>query len=237
MLPAGHRYRGAVVIAVPYIGPDTVDLVIREAAAGVDANGQPNRTERTVSKGNSCVTVNQVVERKANGTPVTVYMAKAALPADTDTSALTVLDAIAHDGRVYELTAGAVVKRTLRGAADHVRVFGTHEEPIAQSRELVTITPKFGRDDQGEYLPDGVPFDVFARAVDVGNTGARYGARSVVDEVDFTVTFDLDVPIKNGDAIDVRGRHGTVRVETDLEQWADRSQLCVYVRSTLGGGR
>lgn len=225
------------MIALPYIGPDTVDLVIREPAAGVDEHGQPNRTERTVSKGNSCVTVNQVVERKDDGTPVQVYMAKAALPVDPDTSALTVLDAIAHDGRVYELTAGAVVKRTLRGSDDHVRVFGTHEAPIAQARELVTITPRFGRNDQGEYLPDGPAFDVFARSVEVGNTAARYGARSVVDEVDFTVTFDLDVPIKNGDAIDVRGRRGYVRVETDLEQWADRSQLCVYVRSSLGGGR
>lgn len=222
---------------MPYIGPDTVDLVIREAAPGVDGHGRPNRTERTVPKGNSCVTVTQTVEKRDDGTPVTVYMAKAALPVDSDTSALTVLDAIAHDGRVYELNAGAIVKRTLRGNPDHVRVFGSHEAPIAETRELVTITPRFGRDDSGQPLPDGDAFDVFARAVEVGNTAARYGARSVVDEVDFTVTFDLDVPIKNGDAIDVRGRRGYVRVETDLEQWADRSQLCVYVRSTLGGGR
>jgi hypothetical protein len=225
------------VVIVPYIGPDTVDLVIRDPAAGVDEHGRPNRVDRIVPKGNSCVTVTQTVEKRDDGTPVTMYLAKAALPADADTSALTVLDAIAHDGRTYELNAGAVVKRTLRGAADHVRVYGSHEEPIAETREQVTITPRFGRDDEGQHLPDGAPFTVFARAVEVGNTAARYGARTSVDEVDFTVTFDLDTAIKNGDAIDVRGRRGYARVETDLEQWADRSQLVVYVRSVIGGGR
>lgn len=224
---------------MPYIGPDTVDLVIREPAPGVDANGQPNRTERIVPKGNSCVTV---VDRPLRGAPidagnaaVKVFHAKIALPADDDTAALTDMDAVAHDGRVYELSNDAVIKRTLRGAADHVRVFGSHEEPADTNREAVTITPRFGRDDSGTPRADGDPVTVFARGINPGNTTLTYGVSGAVDEVDFTIALDPDVVIKNGDAVTVRGRTGHARVEKYLEEWANRDQIVVTVRSVIGG--
>ncbi len=216
------------------IGPDTVELVIRDPTVGVDANGQPNRVDRVVAKSNSNVTVETVVERREVGA-VAVHKAKIALPVDADTQALTAVDAIRHDGRVYELTAGAYTAKRLVGPATHVRVFGSHEEPVNETRELTVVTPKFGRDDDGQPLPDGVPVEVLARGVDPGNTTKKYGSTGELDEVDFTVAYDLDAPVKDGDVVTVRGRRGYARVQKHLEQWADRSQLVVTVASKYGG--
>jgi hypothetical protein len=218
------------------IGPHTVDLVFRDPAPGVDDNGQPNRVDRIVAKVNSNVTVTSVIERRETGA-VAVHEAKAALPVDSDTQALTAVDAIRHDGRVYELTADATTEYRLAGPASHVRVFGSNEEPVAETREITTITPKFGRDDEGQPLPDGVPVDVFARGVDPGNTAKHYGVSGELDEADFTVAYDLDAPVKDGDIVTVRGRRGYARVQKHLEQWADRSQLIVTVSTRYGGRR
>jgi len=218
------------------IGPDTVDLVFRDPVVGVDANGQPNRVDRLVPKGNSSVTITSVIERRETGA-VQVHQATVALPVDADTSALTAVDAIRHDGRVYELTGDADVKHRLVGPATHVRVFATHEEPVAETREQTVITPKFGRDDSGQPLPDGDPVTVFARGVDPGNTVKTYGVSGELDEAEFTIAYDLGTPVKDGDVITVRGRRGYARVRKHLEQWADRSQLIVTVSSKYGGGR
>jgi hypothetical protein len=219
---------------MPHIGPDTVDLVFRDPAAGYDANGQPNTVDRVVVKSNSNVTVTQVVERRETGA-VAVHQAKVALPADEDTAALTGADAVVWDGKTFELTADAYVARRLRGQATHVRVFGSHEEPLDETRELTTITPKFGRDDTGQPLPDGAPVDVVALGVDTGNTAKRYGRTGELDEADFTVAYPLGTVVKDGDVITVRGRRGYARVTTALEQWADRSRLIVLVSSKYGG--
>lgn len=224
-------------MTTPYIGPDTVDLVIREAAAGVDAHGRPNRTERIVPKTNACLTVTSVVETRDVGR-VVVYSAKAALPVDVDTRTLTKTDAIRGDGRTFDLTADALVKRTLRGTEDHVRVFGSLEEPIGAvdaTRELVTITPTFGRDLTGQPLPDGAPFDVMARGVKAGNTTATIAEDGTLEAADFTIAFDPDTAIKDGDRVSVRGRTGYARVSDVLQTSADASERLVLVRSRTGG--
>lgn len=224
---------------MPYIGPDTVDLVIREADVGVDEHGRPNRTERIVPKGNSAIQVTSVVETRETGR-VVVYSAKAALPADDDTAALLNTDAIRADGKTFDLTADAIVKRTLRGNPDHVRVYATLEEPVGvidATREQVTITPTGGRDDSGQPLPDGAPFTVMARGVKPGNTTRMMGDDGVLLSADFTVSFDLDTPIADGDRVTVRGRTGYAMVTVDLEASPDASEKIVLVRARTGGRR
>ncbi|ABW88407.1 head-to-tail connector [Mycobacterium phage Evanesce] len=227
---------------MPYLGPDTIELIFRDPAPGVDANGQPNVTDRVVSKGNCALMVTTATEREGvtsnteNGM-ITRYVAKAVLPVDADTTALRAVDAIRFDGRVYELSADAVAKYTLRGAPDHVRIFATCEVATPELGELVTITPKFGRDDTGQPLPDGDPFDVIARAVTPGNTAKTLGVAGEQDAADFTVVFDAGVPIKDGDAVTVRGRRGIARVALHIEQWANRDTIVALVKSRTGGRR
>lgn len=228
---------------MPYIGPDSVDLIFRDPAPGVDDNGQPNTVDREVAGVANCsvqiATATEaagVSENRDNGMVIR-YTVRAMLPFDATTTTLTSVCAIRHDGRVYELSADAIPKRTLRGAPDHVRVFASSEVSTMERGELVTITPKFGRDDHGQPLPDGVPVDVVARAVTPGNTTKRLGVSGEQDEADFTVVFGIDDPVKDGDAVTVRGRRGIGRVETYLEQWADRDTKVVTVRVRTGGRR
>ena len=228
---------------MPYIGPDSVDLIFRDPAPGVDDHGQPNTTDREVpGVGNCCVTVERateavgVAQNRDNGM-VIIYTVRAALPFDAVTTTLTATSAIRHDGRVYELSADAIPKRTLRGAPDHVRVYATAEEATLERGELVTVTPKFGRDDSGQPLPDGTPFDVVARAVTPGNTAKRLGVSGEQEEADFTVVFDVAAAVKDGDAVTVRGRRGLARVSTFLEEWADRDTRVALVRVRTGGRR
>jgi hypothetical protein len=227
---------------MPYIGPDTIDIIFRDPAAGVDPQGRPNTVDRVIPKSNCSLTVatatsvEGVTANTQNGM-VARYTAKAMLPFDNDTVALTSACAIRHDGRTYELSADAIPKRTLRGRPDHVRVFATCEVATLELGELVTITPKFGRDDTGQWLPAGEPFDVVARAVTPGNTAKQLGVSGEQDSADFTVVFDLGVPIKDGDAVNLRGRRGVVRVADHLEEWADRDTRVALVRVRTGGRR
>lgn len=238
---------------MPYIGPDTIDLVIREDVPEVDPvthevlpqfddHGRPTRTERTVSKRNCSLTVATatevvgVAENRDNGM-VVHYSAKAMLPFDADTVALTAVCAIRHDGRTYELVADAIPKRTLGGRPDHVRVYGTAEVATLERGEKVIITPTFGRDGTGQPEPLGAAVTVIARSVSPGNTTRQVGDDGELDAADFTVAFDLDVAVKDGDRITVRGRTGYARVMDNLEEWAGRSTRVVLVRSRLGGRR
>lgn len=227
---------------MPYIGPDTIDLVIREAGVGVDEHGRPARTEEIVPKTNCSLTVTTATEsvgitaNRDNGMVIR-YTAKAMLPFDDDTVALKAISAIRHDGRTYELTADAIPKRTLRGEPDHVRVFAAAEETTLERGEQVTITPTFGRDLSGQPRPDGAPIVVVARSVSPGNTTKTIGDDGELDSADFTVAFDLDVPVKDGDRILVRGRAGYARVMDNLEEWEGRSTRVVLVKSRLGGRR
>ncbi|WP_431231526.1 hypothetical protein ACQ856_18360 [Mycolicibacterium psychrotolerans] len=228
---------------MPYIGPDGVDLIFRDPAPGVDANGQPNTVDREVTVPENC-SVQVKTATEAVGVAVNTqngmvihYNMSAMLPFTDDTLALTSLCAIRHDGRVYELSADAIPKRTLRGAPDHVRVYATCEVATLERGELVTITPKFGRDDHGQPLPDGAPFDVVARAVTPGNTAKTLGVSGEQDAADFTVVFDLATPLKDGDAVTVRGRRGIARVADYLEEWANRDTKVALVRVRTGGRR
>lgn len=226
---------------MPYIGPDTVDLVIREAAAGVDDHGRPNRMEQLVPTPNSCLTITSVMETRDTGR-VIVYQATAALPVDAATRALRDTDAIRDpvSGMVFDLTADALVKSTLRGAEDHVRVYATLEKPVGAidaTREQVTITPTFGRDLDGQPRDDGVPFVVMARGVKAGNTTRTIGDDGELLSADFTIAFDLDVAIKDGDRVAVRDRTGYALVSDVHEASADASERVVLVRSRTGGRR
>lgn len=231
-------------MTAPYIGPDTVELVIREPAAGVDEHGRPNRTERIVTVGNASITVSSVVETREAGR-VVVYSAKACLPPDSvDARGIKRTDAIrdaAHPERTFELIADGVMKTTLlTGTDDHVRVFAQLEQVIGElefTREQVTITPTFGRDARGEHLPDGDPFDVMARGVKAGNTTQTLDVDGTLMSADFTVSLDLAVPVKDGDRITVRGRTGYARVADVLEASATASERVVLVRARSGGRR
>jgi hypothetical protein len=221
-----------------YIGPDTVDLVFRDPAAGVDEHGRPNTTERVVPKGNSCLTVTTAIESRQDGT-VVIYNAKAALPVDPDTVALKSTDAIRGDGKTFDLSGDAVVKRhLLTDEESHVRVFAMLEVPTLETGELVLIQPKAGRDDSGQPKPDpGPQRETIARGVYPGNTAKRLGFGGELDAADFTVVLDVDDPIRDGDVMTLRGRRGYVRVAKKLESWADASTKVVMVRSLMGGRR
>lgn len=229
---------------MPYIGPDTVDLVMREALPGVDAHGRPNRSERVVSITNASITVSSVVETREAGR-VAVYSAKAALPPDNlDVAMLKRSDAIRDHtapDRTFELIADPVLKTTLlTGAPDHFRVFAQLEQPIDAvelTREQVTITPVNGRDGSGQPLPDGVPFTVMARGVKPGNTTQTFGDDGTLLAADFTVSLPLDTPIRDGDRVTVRGKTGYARVSDILEASAEASERVVLVRSRTGGRR
>ena len=228
---------------MPYLGPDVVDLIFRDDAPGLDDDGHPNTVDRIiVGKRNSSVTVSTATEAKGvaanrdNGMVIR-YTAKAMLPFDDDCLALTATCAIRHDGRVYELTADGIPKRTLRGAPDHVRVYAVAEVTTLERGEQIIITPTFGRDTTGQPRPYGPPLAVIARSVTPGNTTQTIGDDGAVDAADFTIALDIDVPIKDDDRVTVRGRTGWARVAVNLEEWEGRSTKVVLVRSRRGGRR
>lgn len=232
------------------IGADTVELVIRSATGTLDANGQPEYDERVVSKTNCCVTVaagSSVVGGGVSASSgaadtdegsIAIHSMKAALPVDADTRALTGDDALRFGGRTYELNRAADVKVQFRGQEDHVRVYGVAETVTGRSFEQVRVHPRGARDLTGQPTPGALPaFYVLALAVNPGNSTRRFGISGDVDEVEFTVALPIETPIRDGDAITVRGRYGLVRVRSEFNRWADRLVKVVTVDSTTGGSR
>lgn len=222
-----------------HIGADTVDLIFRDPVLDAGqptydpATGRPVYTDRIVPKSGAKFTITGVTE---NGS-VATYSAKCALQVDADARALMAKDAIRHDGKVFEMSADARVKRTLLDGLDHhVRAFCSREEPVGSVAELVTITPRGGQDDDGHRLADGTPFDVEAIRVDPGNTAERYGAEGTVDEADFTVVLRLGSGVRDGDWIKVRGRQCVARIQRRFSQHAQRDQDVILARFRGGGG-
>jgi hypothetical protein len=225
---------------MPYIGPDTVTLIRRTATGGVDANNQLTYDETDVPKTNAAVTVATGFATGSQPTDTTegsfdVYEMKAMLPVDPDTTALTGDDAISFAGIVYELNHGAIVKTDLKGNPDHVRITGSAEMINTRSMEQVTVTPAGGRDDTGQPVAQGTPFNVMAYAVTAGSTSRKFGVAGDVDEADYTVALPIDTPVKDGDLVTVRGRTGYARVVSDFQRWSDRQIKVVTVATTTGG--
>lgn len=236
---------------MPYIGPDTIDLVLRTLDGTFDDNNQANTTERVVTKNNCAVTVGDgtsvvnfaagasagVAAADATDGSVVIYAIKVAMPVDADTTALSGIDGIIFDGLAYEVNRGSTVKYTYRGAPDHVRAFATTQFFTARSAEQVVITARFGRDATGQPLPDAAPRAATSWCVTPGNTTLRYGITGDEDEADFTVALPVDDPIKDNDAILVRGRYGVVRVASQFNRWPGQMAKVCTVRTVQGGAQ
>lgn len=221
-----------------HIGADTVGLVFRDPVLDAgsptyDSNGRPVFADRVVPKTGAKFTITSITESGS----VVVYQAKCALQPDADAMALRSKDAVEHDGKVFELSGDARMKRTLiDGTEHHVRVVCTREESVSSIAERVTITPRGGQDDDGHRLPDGAPVEVEAIAVDPGNTAERYGAEGSTDEADFTVVLALGSGVRDGDWITVRGRRCVARIQREFSQHAQRDRDVVLARFRGGGG-
>lgn len=240
-----------VNLAAPYIGPDAVDIVFRDPAPGVDPNLQLAWVDRIVPKTNCSVTVGDgtsvtnfadgasagVAAADADDGSVAVYVIKACLPVDDDTTAIDGNTALRFDGLVYEINRDATTKYTYRGVPDHVRVWGTAQYFTTKSSELVTVVPRQNRDATGEPQPDGTPRDVMSWAVNPGNTTRRFGIAGDEDEADFTVAMPLSDPIKDNDGMIVRGRYGLVRLSKQINRWQGRTMQMCTVRTVQGGAQ
>lgn len=223
---------------MPYIGPDTVDLIVRTPTGGLDGQNTPANAETVVPKTNCSVQIADgwgAASDNPDGS-ISTYSARAALPVDDDTRALTGEDAIRFQDIVFELTQGATVKtELLSGAEDHVRVFGTAQVNTDRSKELVTITPNLGRDNDGQPRGLGPPINTMALAVTAGNTTESFGISGDTDTADYTVALPIEAPIVDNDLMTVRGRIGLVRVKKDLGRWQGRQLKIVTVHSVTGG--
>lgn len=222
------------------LGPDDVVLIVRDpvldddGAPTFDVVGHQVFTDRRLPKSEAKFTITGVTE--SDSLPViATYAATCALDVDADSLALTRHDAIEHDGKVYELSGDALLKRTLIDAEPHhVRAMCARQE-YAGDVELVTITPAGGQDFDGVRLPDGAPVQVPAMSVDPGNTAEKYGADGTGQEADFTVVLAQGL-IRDGDWITVRGRRCSARVQRRFSQHADRNEDVVLARFRSGGG-
>lgn len=232
------------------LGPDTVTLIFRDRVLDEDdqqtfgPDGRPVLVDRRVEKSGVKFTITKVDEDDSvTGTaaassqpPAVVYEAKCALPVDSDSTALAAKDAIEHDGKVFEMSGDARVKRTLIDKLPHhVRAFCTRIEQAASVTETVVVTPHGGQDDDGRRLPDGDPVQLVALSVEAGNTAARYGAEGTVEVADFTVVLAAGSTVSDGDWIRVRGRDCLARVQREFSQQADRNQVIVLAVSRTGG--
>lgn len=224
------------------LGPDTVTLVFRTVVDGYDTFGRPNVSERTVDKGPLASPASPgcafqfdkrpTEESDESGSVAMIRRLTCRLPIDTDTQALTATDAIRFGGRTYEMQGPAVVIESFDGP-DHVYV--DLEDAFATGiQEKVTVTPAGGRDDDGNPLDAGDPFDVVALDVTAGNTTARFGAAGELSEAAFTIVFPVSTPIRDDDWITVRGKTGRARVQVNLPQYEGRERLVVLVDTTAG---
>lgn len=223
-----------------WLGSDTVVLIFRDmvlddgGTPAFDEDGRPTYADRRVTKTDVKFTIDSVTE--SDSLPViATYAAKCALEVDADSLALTRRDAIEFDGKVYELSGDPRPKRTLiDGDPHHVRAMCMRQE-YAGDVELVTITPNGGQDDDGARLPDGVPVQVPALAVDAGNTAEKYGTDGATEEADYTVVLPQGA-LRDGDWITVRGRRCVARIQRRFSQHADRNEDVVLARFRSGGG-
>lgn len=223
---------------MPYIGPDSVDLIKRTPTGGLDGQNTPANTETVIPKTNCSVQIADgwgAASDNPDGS-ISTYSAKAMLPVDDDTRALTPEDAIRFQEIVFELTQGPTVKtELLTGDDDHVRVFGTAQVNTDRSKEQVRITPNLGRDSDGQPRGLGAAFNTMALAVTAGNTTEAFGIAGDTDTADFTVALPVEAPIVDNDLMTVRDRTGLVRVKKDLGRWQGRQLKIVTVHSVTGG--
>ncbi|ORA24950.1 hypothetical protein BST13_33520 [Mycobacterium aquaticum] len=220
------------------LGPDTVELVIREPAdpPALDRWGRPVLTERTVTKTDASWQVTGGTEELAGATIATLE-ARGALPVDDDTKALESTAAVRHEGRLFELTTPGVTHYDDFGRASHVRVFGRWAADVSLGEQVVVVPA--GRRHDGIVEPDGDPIPLTARAVLPGDARVRFGGTGPSVEADFTVVLDLDAldaPIRDGDWLIVRDRECRALVKRQESQWVERRQL-VVLAEFHGGGR
>lgn len=115
--------------------------------------------------------------------------------------------------------------------------------------EIVTITPRFGNDTNGNPIPDGTPFPLTPLEIAPGNTVLQHGAGGDLDDVEFTVFFPLmvfrtalaghepvEALIEDGYGIRVRDRDCAARVQVWRSQRSGRGGVVVLARSVSGKG-
>jgi hypothetical protein len=217
------------------LGPDTVELVIREPVdpPAFDAWGRPVLVERTATKGGCSWQVTGGTE-ELGGATIATLEAKGALAIDDDTAALTATAAIRHDGRLFELTTPGVTHLDGLGRPSHVRVYARWAEDVSLG-EAVVVVPAGARHD-GIVDPDGAPITLVARGVTTGNASVKFGATGPTVAADYTVVLDIDAPVADGDWLIVRGRECRVVIERQESEWIARRQL-VALAVFRGGGR
>lgn len=218
------------------IGPDTVTLVIRSIGVGYDEYQRPNLVERTIDKPGCAFQFDKrpTEETDESGHVAMIRRPTCRLPVDADTSTLAATDAIRFNGVTYEMQGPGVIRGDMDGNQDHV--FCDLEDLYNTGLdEKVTITPAGGRDDDGNVIAGGAPFDVVAIDVTAGNTTARFGAAGELSEAAFTLVFPVDTAINDDDWITVRGLTGRARIQRFLPQYAGRERLVVLVQTMSGG--
>jgi hypothetical protein len=217
------------------IGPDTVTLVFRTPAAGLDTFGRPNVTERTVDKTGCDFQFDKrpTEDTDESGSVASIRRPTCRLPIDDDTSALDTIDAIRFGGRTYEMQGPAIIRESFDGP-DHVYTDLGYRYDTGLG-ERVTVTPNGGRDDDGNVLAGGAPFDAIAFDVQPGNTVAKFGPSGEVSEAAFTITLPINTAIHDDDWVTVRGKTGRARIQMQLPQYAGRERLVVLVDTKSGG--
>lgn len=100
--------------------------------------------------------------------------------------------------------------------------------------ETVTVTPRSDRDDDGNPVANGAPFELTPFAIGPGNTTIQYTDSGDVDSAEFTLYF-MPAPtaaIRDGDLITVRGRTCVARPR--LWDWQNFGGLEVLCESMTG---
>ncbi|WP_229481665.1 hypothetical protein [Mycolicibacterium mageritense] len=217
------------------LGPDTVELVIREPSdpPAVDQWGRPVLTERTVTKTGCSWQVTGGTE-ELGGATIATLEARGALPVDPDTEALESTAAVRHGGRLFELTTPGVVHPDGFGRLSHVRVYGRWAADVSLGEQVIVVPA--GRRHDGIVDPDGAPIPLIARGVTAGNETVKFGAVGPTVAADYTVILDLDAPVRDGDWLIVRGHECRAMVGRQESQWIERRQLIVLAKYR-GGGR
>jgi hypothetical protein len=100
--------------------------------------------------------------------------------------------------------------------------------------EIVTVTPRFEKDDDGNPVADGTPFNLDAFGVAPGNSTITYTNSGDVDNVAFTVFFRQAVNIKDGDLILVRGKSCNARIQLWENPYHTHGGFVVLAQSTTG---